>query len=111
MPSVQPYTLPTIIRGTTMEAVQFTITENGNALDLTNATIEAVARWQRDSKKVRKFETTITNAAGGVFTLDEQIIDWDNGVWDYGIQFTLSNGDVKVYIEGTFTIKVNQVYG
>jgi len=111
MPSIGTYTIPAIIRGTTMEAIEFTVSVDGNALDLTNATIEAVARWQRDSKKVRKFETTITNAASGIFTLDEQLIDWDNGVWEYSIQFTLANGDVKVYIEGTFTIKVNQVYG
>lgn len=111
MPSIGTYTIPAIIRGTTMEAIEFSVSVDGIPLNLTSATIEAVARWQRDSKKVRKFETTITNAASGVFTLDEQIIDWDNGVWDYCIQFTLSNGDVKVYIEGTFTIKVNQVYG
>jgi len=111
MSDVGNYTIPSVFEGTTMEAIQFTILVDEAPLNLTSATIKAVARPQANPAKFRQFETTIVNAASGIFRIDEQLIDWEKGTYNYAIQFTLSDGSVKVYVEGTFTIKVNPAHG
>ena len=110
MSNVGKYTIPTTIFGTTLEAIEFTINVNGNPLDLTNVTITARARHQRNTSRVQEFLTTITDAVNGVFQIDEQLIDWEVGTWLYSIQFTFHDQSRKVYVEGQFNVTANHLY-
>jgi hypothetical protein len=45
-----------------------------------------------------------------VFQIDEQLIDWEVGVWLYSIQFDFPDQTRKVYIEGQFNVLANYLY-
>jgi len=109
MSSVGNYTIPQVVQGLTMEAIEFTVIVDGNPLDLSGATITAKARYAKMTSRVGVFSTTITDAVNGVFEIDEQVIDWQVGNWLYSIQFEWPDGTIKVYIEGSFVVTPNQV--
>jgi len=95
--------------GDTWEGAQFTVTKNGAALDLTSATIKSEFRVKTKTGAVKLTLTevsgiTITDAANGVFKLDKQIITLPADTYHYDIEITLSNGDKKSYVEGTWEI-------
>jgi hypothetical protein len=47
---------------------------------------------------------TITNATGGLFKINQQIINIEVFNYIYDIQLTLASGVVKTYVSGTFSI-------
>lgn len=103
------YDFPDHIKGDTFEGVQFTVTVNSVALDLTGATIKMQVRKSPTSAVIDTYTTTgghltITNAAGGIFTFDEQIISLASAKYYYDIQITLADATVKTYISGYWTI-------
>lgn len=51
-------------------------------------------------------EFTITDAAGGLFEFDEQIIDVDPGTYVFDIKITFADDTIKVWMQGTWTILV-----
>jgi hypothetical protein len=106
----QTYNFPNHIKGDTFNGVEFTLEVNSVAVDLTNASIlmylkkqkapcDVVASFSTDTTKI-----TITDAVNGVFQFNNQIIDVPAATYDYDIQITLNNGNVKTYIKGTWTI-------
>lgn len=47
---------------------------------------------------------TITNASDWTFEIDSQLISWNKGTKNYSLTTTSSNGIVKTFITGTWTI-------
>lgn len=106
------YNIADAVENTTFVGVQFTVTVNASALDLTGAEIRMnVKRKGKPNAQNYELKTgsglTITNAANGVFTLDEQIINIPAGSWKYDITFYLLDGSVHNYIKGDWTILEN----
>jgi hypothetical protein len=48
---------------------------------------------------------TITNAAGGLFKINQQIINIPEFNYIYDIQITFADGTVKTWVEGNFVVK------
>lgn len=91
-------------RGDTFAEVPINVKINGSNLNLTGATI--LMQLRKEAGGIVAFEPsiTVTNAAGGNFKIDEQIIDIPACNYKYDIQITLSDDTVHTWIEGIFTI-------
>jgi hypothetical protein len=101
----------THIKGDTFDEVAFSIKINNIALDLTGAVIKMQLKKSSDLTiallsftSVSAAGITITNATGGLFKINQQIIDIEVFNYAYDIQLTLANGVVKTYVSGTFSI-------
>ena len=100
------YDFPDHEKGDTYEGSTFTVLVNGVALDLTDATISVKLWGGSDTYTLTTTdgELTITDAANGVFTVDEQVINFNARTYCHEFTFTLSTGAVKTYIKGTWKI-------
>jgi hypothetical protein len=98
----------TTINDDTFNGVQFTISVNGDLLDLTNYSIKMQARARYNLPPIFTIYDgsgiTITDAVNGVFRIDPQIFHGVPGVYQYDIQLTSQDGIVKTYISGLFTL-------
>ena len=93
------------VRGDTYNGATFTVTVNSVALDLTGASISATFKKDNFTYTLSTGNgLTISDAAGGEFQVDEQVINWREGKYRYDITFTLSDGSIKSYIYGTWNI-------
>ena len=99
------------IKNDTFSSVEFEyLNEVGTPLNLTGASIRV--QFRNNSKKghVVKDVTdgdgiTATDLANGRFEIDKFTpIDFEVGNYYYDVQTTLSNGDVKTYVGGTFRV-------
>jgi hypothetical protein len=97
-------------RGDTFAEVPFQINVNTVPLDLTGAVIRMQLRTDYggdvylELTSVDSNGITITNAANGEFKINETIIELEAFSYKYDIQITLSNGEVKTWIEGIFNV-------
>ena len=100
----------THIKGDTFEAVNFAVVKNSVALNLTGAVIKMQLKKECGGIPILSFTTvasaglTITNAVGGLFKINKQIINIAEFNYIYDIEITFSNGDVKTWVEGNFII-------
>lgn len=101
----------THIKGDTFNAVPFELKINTVAVDLTGAVIKMqLKKCATDTTpalsltSVSSAGITITNAASGLFKINEQIINIEPYNYIYDMQFTFASGEVKTYINGQFTI-------
>jgi hypothetical protein len=98
----------TTTSGDTCQIIEFTVTVDAVPLDLTGATITVQANPSQDGSAAISLSTggglTITNAVGGVFRINSQVIKAQPGIYNYFIKFFLSNGQVHTYISGTWTV-------
>jgi hypothetical protein len=98
-------------KGDTFEAVNFAVIKNAVALNLTGATIKMQLKKECGGIPILSFTSvgsaglTITNAAGGLFKINKQIINISEYVYLYDIEITFSNGDVKSWVSGEFNVK------
>jgi hypothetical protein len=99
------------IKGDTFEEVDFAIKLNGLAMDLTGAVIRMQLKKTQDLTfaylsltSVASAGITITNAIGGLFKINQQIIDIEVFNYAYDVELTFASGVVKTYLAGTFTI-------
>jgi hypothetical protein len=106
------YDIADHVTNTTFVGVQFTVTVNSVAVDLTGAEIKMNVK-PRDFKNSVNYEfgvgtgLTLTTPASGIFTLDEQVITIPAGNWKYDVTFYLSDGSIHNYIKGEWTILEN----
>lgn len=106
----QTYNIPDHVKGDTFEGVQFNVTVNGSALNLTGATIKMQLKPNANpgTTATLTLDTTdgitITDAVNGQFEIDQQVIDIAADCYYYDIQITLSGGSVKTYIKGNWNI-------
>ena len=106
------YDIPAHESGDTFIGLTFTVTVNGSLLDLIGALIVATFKLRTNCavQHVLTSEVggglTIEDASptSGTFYIDEQIIGWRAGLYDYEVKFTLADGKVKTYLEGTWEI-------
>lgn len=96
--------MPEAESGDTYEGVEFTLTVNGSAKNLTSAAIVMTINTQGTLTTEDSGGLTITDAGNGVFTVDQQVISYEAGNHNYKIVFTFSDGSVKNYIDGTWRI-------
>ena len=102
------HALKDTVRNDTFNKVDFTITKDNVAIDLTNATIKVAFRHLKKDGKVSKALTnadgiTLTTPAQGKFKIDAFIADMPVGIHYYDIEITIGTV-VKTYIEGTINI-------
>jgi hypothetical protein len=101
----------THIKGDTFEEVQFDIVKNSVALNLTGAIIKMQLRTEcgglvaLNLTSVANAGITITNAVGGLFKINKQIINIASGMYEYDLQITFSDGTVKTWLSGDFLIE------
>ena len=95
--------MPPAEKDDTWAGQEFTLYVNGVVKDLTSATI-VLTLDTGDTLSTTNGDITITDATNGVFRIGEQTISFDAGVHKYEIKFTFSDGDIKTYIKGTWTI-------
>ena len=97
-------------RGDTFEEVPFQINVNAVPLNLAGAVIRMQLRTDYvgdvylELTSVDSSGITITNAANGAFKINKTIIELESFSYKYDIQITLSNGEVKTWIEGIFNV-------
>ena len=101
----------THIKGDTFDEVAFSIKINNVVLDLTGAVIKMQLKKNSTDvvpslsfTSVAAAGITITNATGGLFKINQQIINIDVFNYVYDIQLTLASGVIKTYVSGTFSV-------
>lgn len=101
----------THIKGDTFDGATFEIKFDNVAVNLTGVVIRMQLRRNPEDASaalsitsVASAGITITNAVSGQFRINKQIIDIPVGKYCYDMQFTFTNGDVKTYVDGNFTI-------
>lgn len=99
------------IQGDTFEIVNFAVVKNSTALNLTGAVIKMQLKKECGGVPILSFTSvasaglTITNAAGGLFKINKQIINIPEFNYLYDIEITFSDGTVKTWVEGNFVVK------
>lgn len=99
-------------QGDTFPGLQFTITRNGVAKDLTGATITMTflkGNRRSDADQVLQVGSglTITNGPAGIFEMDAipgADMDWLAGEYTYDIEIIYADLEVKTPVEGTWKI-------
>jgi hypothetical protein len=100
----------THIKGDTFEEVNFAMILNSAVLNLTGCTLRMQLRKEYGGviflslTSVASAGITITNASGGLFKINRQIINIDAGNYIYDIELIKADGTVKTYINGNFVI-------
>lgn len=95
------------IKGDTFDAVNFQINFNSTPLNLTGATIRMQLRKEYQGLIYFNVALTIVNGSAGTFRINKQIINIE--AWDYlyDIEIALSDGTVKTWVSGIFSISNN----
>jgi len=99
------------IQGDTFEAVSFAVIKNSVVLNLTSAVIKMQIKKECGGVPILSFTSvasaglTITNAAGGLFKINKQVINIPKYNYVYDIEITFSDGTVKTWVEGNFVVK------
>ena len=95
------------VNGDTFLGFQLTVLVNGTPLNLTSASIIMTVDVNGTPVvfSTGNGKLVITDATHGIFEFSKQIVDfWSYGNFPYEMTFRLSNGDVKTYINGSWTI-------
>jgi hypothetical protein len=91
-------------RGDTFYQTPINIKVNDVDLDLTGAVILMQLRKEAGGVIALTPDLTITDAVGGDFQIDEQIINIPACTYQYDIQITLADDTVVTWISGLFII-------
>lgn len=101
----------THIKGDTFEAVNFALVKNSVVVNLTGATIRMQLRSECGGlialslTSVANAGITITNAAGGLFRINKQIINIASGNYLYDLEILFADNTVKTWLSGEFLIE------
>ena len=96
-------------KGDTFKQIPMVYKLNGTPHNLTGAVIRMQLRKEKDGvsylvlTSVGSAGITITNAVGGAFKINTQIIDIQAGNYVYDIEFNI-NGVIETLIKGDFII-------
>jgi len=102
------FNFPAAVLGDTYEGQQFQKSRNGSPLNLTGG---SVVMTMMDGNNAITYSTqngglAIISGSAGVFEFSkQQIVANRYGELPYEITFFLSNGDIKTYLSGIFTIE------
>jgi len=101
----------THIKGDTFDQVPFAILLNNVPINLTGAVIKMQLRSECGGlialslTSVANAGITITNAAGGLFKINKQIIDIAAGNYSYDLEIRFADNTVKTWLSGGFLIE------
>jgi len=101
----------THIKGDTFEEVNFALLKNNVVINLTGATIRMQLRSECGGlialslTSVASAGITITNAAGGLFKINKQIINIASGNYLYDLEIVFADTTVKTWLSGEFLIE------
>ena len=101
----------THIKGDTFDEMPFAILKNAVAVNLTGAIIKMQLRSEcggliaLNLTSVASAGITITNAIGGLFKINKQIINIASGMYEYDLQITFADSTVKTWLSGEFLIE------
>jgi hypothetical protein len=101
----------THIKGDTFDEMPFAILKNAVAVNLTGAIIRMQLRSECGGlialslTSVASAGITITNAVGGLFKINKQIINIASGNYAYDLEILFSDGTVKTWLSGEFLIE------
>ena len=109
------YNIPSIIKGDTFKDLQFTLSINDVAEDLTNYSIACKFRKSSKTGLVAKaVDTTsgitLVDAVNGVFKIDAFTCDFVAGTYYYDIEFTDGSGVINTYIQGQMKVEQDVTY-
>jgi len=99
------------IKGDTFEEVSFELLLNDAPYSLVGAIIKMQLRKEYGGipslslTSVASAGITITNAANGLFKINEQVIDICAFNYLYDIEIEFGDGTIKTYVSGNFLIK------
>lgn len=109
------YNIPSIIKGDTFNVLQFTLTINSVAEDLTNYSI--ACKFRRGGKRGTEVKSisvgsgiTLSDPTNGVFVIDAFNLDWEADTYYYDIEFTTAAGLIDTYIYGTLVVNQDVTY-
>ena len=105
----QKYNLPDGYKGDTYDTVQFRLSINDVAEDLTNYAIRCMFRENTKQGILVKDISigsgiTLVDAVNGLFNIDAFAMTFDAGGYFYDIEFTDGNGRIKTYLKGQLTV-------
>ena len=101
-----PYNLPCHITGDTYDAVRFEVSVNEIPQSFQNTQIIAEFVCGPIVKTLSLGAgLSIVDADAGIFQIDQQIIDWQPGLYNYKIKFIFPYNLIRTWITGTFEIK------
>jgi hypothetical protein len=101
----------THIKGDTFEAVNFALVKNNVVVNLTGAVIKMQLRTECGGlialslTSVASAGITITNASGGLFRINKQIINIASGNYLYDLEIVFADATVKTWLSGEFLIE------
>ena len=107
------YNLSSQISGDTWKGIdRFTIVRDGSALDLTGASVEMIVKLQIDAPPVLFLGTAnnsivILDPSNGVMTIPDRIINIPPALYQWSFRVSLSSGEVKTFVMGTWNIISN----
>jgi len=98
--------IDSVIKGTTFEGIGFLITKNGLPLSIASAKMELKFSENAPATLtlINGEGLTLDEASPGLIVVDKQIIDIDALNYLYEIETTTTDGDVYVYIKGSWEI-------
>lgn len=106
--ATQEYKIPDLVKGDTLEGFIITLTEDSVPMSLTNADISMSIKMYPHATETyelyRGGGITVLNASGGVFQIDDVIIDYPAGFYKYHITVEFANGDILTVLRGTWEI-------
>jgi len=86
--------------------IEFTVTENGSAVDLTGATTVVTAK-NASSGTLVTLSSAVSDGPGGAFTADITPGDLTAGVWTVQGKVTLASGEIQTPLDRILTVKQN----
>ena len=99
------YNFPNHQSGDTFLGVNFALSNLENEpISLAGAKIEFAFVKSRKLSTITG-EVEITNAAGGLFRIKEQIINWQPRTYQYEMKITFASGRVRTYMSGSWLIQ------
>lgn len=105
------YNFPDVVKGDTVNVTSFAVTIDAVPLNLTGALISVKFKTSFNSPSILSLSVgsgiTVTNASGGIFTINAFTCSFPVGEYVYDIQIVKS-GITKTYVKGTLNV-LNEV--
>jgi len=103
------YNFPNHIKGDTFLAQSFIFKKNAVAIDLTGGSFRMmIKKHKRDTIAAVSLTDgsgiTVTDAVNGVWEIDDQVIDIDEGKYYYDVEYTYPSGIIATYLSGFIEI-------
>lgn len=99
------YNFPDHVSGDTFYGIEIALSNQNGAIDLTGASIILKMKDMVNSDiSTANDKIIITNAAGGVFQIKEQVINWSPFNYTYSLIVIFPNGKTRTYLRGSWNI-------